>query len=60
MQLPTLMRPSTMSIPPLYTWPRSLKRMLLSFAVLLVLGAYLLLGGGLIALLALVAEQMGR
>lgn len=59
MQLPTIFRPSLAAIPPLYTWPHSLKRVLLTLAVLLVIGAYLLLGGGLIALLAVFADRMG-
>jgi hypothetical protein len=60
MQLPSLFRPSTFSIPPLYLWPRSLKRILLVISVLAVVGAYLLMGGGIIAFLAVLAEWMGR
>lgn len=59
MQLPVVFRPSA-SIPPMYMWPRSVKRLLLGLLVLLVLAAYALLGGGIIALLALLAESMGR
>lgn len=58
MQLPAVFRPST-SIPPMYTWPRSLKRLLLTLLILGIVGAYLLLGGGIIALLALFAEWVG-
>ena len=59
MQLPTVFRPSTTSLPPLYTWPRSLKRVLLAILVLSVIAAYLLLGGGIIAFLALLADWVG-
>jgi hypothetical protein len=58
MQLPNVFRSST--IPPLYTWPRSLKRVLLTLSVLAVIAAYLLLGGGIIAFLAVLAEYIGR
>lgn len=60
MQLPNLFRPSTISVPPLYLWPRSLKRVLLAVSVVAVIGAYLLMGGGIIALLAVLAEWVGR
>jgi hypothetical protein len=43
----------------MYTWPRSLKRLLLTLLILGIVGAYLLLGGGIIALLALFAEWVG-
>ena len=58
MQLPAVFRPST-SIPPMYTWPRSLKRLLLALLIFAIIGAYILLGGGIIALLALFAEWVG-
>jgi hypothetical protein len=44
----------------MYAWPRSLKRMLLFVSVLAVAAAYLLMGGGIIAFLALLAEWVGR
>ena len=59
MQLPFVFRPPTTSIPPMYTWPRSLKRLLLAFLALTVVAAYVLLGGGIIAFLALLAEWIG-
>ena len=59
MQLPATFRPTT-SIPPMYTWPRSVKRILLTLLVLGVVGAYVLLGGGIIAFMALLAEWLGR
>ncbi|MCB0191024.1 MAG: hypothetical protein KDJ65_03700 [Anaerolineae bacterium] len=60
MQIPAIFRPSSSSLPPLYTWPRSLKKTLLTFAVLIVIGAYMLLGGGIIAFLAILAERAGN
>ncbi len=56
MQLPVVFRPSTVSLPPMYAWPRSIKRALLAFSVLLVIAAYMLLAGGIIAALAVLAE----
>ncbi len=59
MQLPTVFRPTIGSFPPMYAWPRSVKRLLLALSVLLVIGAYLLLAGGVIAALAVLAESVG-
>ncbi len=59
MQLPVAFRSSGASVPPMYTWPRSIKRLLLAVLVLAVVGAYLLLAGGVIAFLALLAKWMG-
>ncbi|GEM_PF-1359522 len=57
MQLPVTLVPSIFtSMPPLHAWPSPIKRTLLTFAVLLVVVAYMLLGGGLIALLAVLAQ----
>ena len=53
MQLPGVFRPT---IQPMYMWPRSLKRLLLVCSVLAVLAAYALLGGGIIAFLALLTD----
>lgn len=56
MQLPAVFRPSSIaSVPPMYTWPNTIKRLLLFAAVLSVISAYTLLGGGIIALLAILA-----
>jgi hypothetical protein len=43
----------------MYTWPRSIKRVLLTLLVLAVVAAYALLGGGIIAFMALLAEGLG-
>ncbi len=59
MQLPVTFRPSAVSMPPMYTWPRSLKRVLLVVLVFAVITAYLLLAGGLVAFLALMAQWVG-
>jgi len=42
----------------MYTWPHSVKRMLLYSAIVATVLAYILLGGGIIAFLALLAEWM--
>ena len=60
MQLPNLFRPPAIFVRPLYRWPRSLKRALLIMSVLAVVAAYLLMGGGIIAFLAVLAEWIGR
>ena len=60
MQIPAIFRFSSSSLPPLYTWPRSIKRTLLTLAVVIVISAYLLLGVGLVALLAVLAERAGN
>lgn len=59
MQLPIVSRASMISVPPMYLWPRAVKRMLLYSAVVATILAYILLGGGIIALLALLAEWVG-
>jgi hypothetical protein len=59
MQLPAAFRPSTASLPPIYAWPQSIKRVLLVLSILVVIGAYLLLAGGIIAGLAVLAEILG-
>ena len=59
MQLPIAFRPSNTSVPPMYLWPRSIKRVLLTILVLAVVAAYLLLAGGVVAFLALLAEWVG-
>lgn len=58
MQLPTVFRSSIHPLPPMYAWPRSVKRALLTLSVLVVITAYLLLAGGIIAALAVLAERM--
>ena len=60
MQLPTVFRPEISSWPPMYAWPRSVKRTLLAASILVVLVAYMLLAGGIIAGLAVLAERVSR
>jgi hypothetical protein len=60
MQLPTVFRSSSNSLPPMYAWPRAVKRTLLALSVLLVIAAYLLLAGGVIATLAVLAERVSN
>lgn len=59
MQLPTVFRQDVSSLPPMYAWPRIVKQLLLAFSVLMVVAAYILLAGGIIAMLAVLAERMG-
>jgi hypothetical protein len=47
---------SFVSGPPLYTWPDPIKRILLTFMVIMVLVAYMLLAGGIIAFLIILAR----
>jgi len=51
MQSPVTFRP----LPPMYTWPRSIKRLLLAVLVCVVMAAYMLLAGGVVAFLVLLA-----
>lgn len=56
MQLPTVFRPQISSLPPMYAWPGSVKKVLLAFSILMVIAAYILLAGGIIAALAVLAQ----
>lgn len=57
MQLPTVFSNSSFtSLPPMYAWPRYVKRTLLGLAVVSVLVAYVLLAGGIVTVLAMLAE----
>ena len=56
MQLPTVFRP-TMSPPPMYSWPPMVKRVVLALSILGVAAAYALLAGGIVAVLAVLAER---
>ena len=58
MQLPTVFRPDIGSVPPMYAWPRSVKQALLACSVVVVIAAYILLAGGIIATLAILAERV--
>ncbi|MFQ5610681.1 MAG: hypothetical protein ACE5H9_00960 [Anaerolineae bacterium] len=48
MQVPGIIRPSMISLPPLHTWPSTLKRIVLILATLVCLAAYGLLVGGVV------------
>jgi hypothetical protein len=57
MQLPTVFSNSSLtSLPPMYAWPRFVKRTLLIVAMVAVVIAYVLLAGGIITVLAMLAE----
>jgi hypothetical protein len=60
MQLPTVFRSSSNPLPPMYAWPRKVKRTLLALSVAVVVAAYLLLAGGVIAALAVLAERVSN
>jgi hypothetical protein len=59
MQLPIVSRAAMITVPPIYKWPQSVKRVLFISAVIATIVAYALLGGGIIAFLALLAEWIG-
>jgi len=53
----TILTPSSfVSGPPLHTWPNPIKRILLTFMVVMVFVAYMLLVGGIIAFLIMLAR----
>ncbi|MBN1219927.1 MAG: hypothetical protein JXM69_13440 [Anaerolineae bacterium] len=56
MQLPTVIRPTF--LPPMYAWPRAVKRTVLTLSVLAVVIAYVLLAGGIVAALAVLADRI--
>ena len=57
MKLSILAPPSFVSSPlPLHAWPDPIKRILLTFIVVMVLSAYMLLAGGIIAFLIMLAR----
>jgi hypothetical protein len=55
MKLSILAASSFVSSPPLHAWPDPIKRTLLTFMVVMVLVAYMLLAGGTIAFLVVLA-----
>ena len=59
MQLPTVFRPQISSFPPMYAWPRLVKHVLLAFSIVVVIAAYILLAGGIVAGLAILAQGVG-
>lgn len=54
----TIIPLSLTNFPPLHLWPRPLKNLLLGLATLMVILAYLLLGGTVLALFAVFFEIM--
>jgi hypothetical protein len=53
----TILAPSSfVPGPPLHAWPNPIKRILLTFMVVMVLVAYMLLAGGIIAFLVMLAQ----
>jgi hypothetical protein len=60
MQTPTFFRPTLTSIPPMYAWPPVAKRAVLTLSILAVVTAYILLAGGIVTALAVLAQGMGH
>ncbi len=59
MDLPTKPRLFCLDVPPLHGWPRPLKQLVWSVALLLVFSAYFALLGGLIFLVVIIARFGG-
>ena len=57
MQLPSVFRPTMSPPPPMYSWPPMIKRVVLMLSILGVAAAYALLAGGIVAILAVLAER---
>ena len=57
MQLPSVFRPTMSPPPPMYSWPPMIKRVVLMLSILGVAAAYVLLAGGIVAILAVLAER---
>lgn len=55
MQVPEIIRPELVSLPPMYAWPAPLKRVVLLLAAAVCVAAYALLAGGLIGAVVLLA-----
>jgi hypothetical protein len=56
MKMSSILAPSLfVSAPPLHAWPDPIKRILLTLMIVMVLVAYLLLAGGIIAFLVVLA-----
>lgn len=62
MQMPSIAKPvvPVISVPPMYQWPQFLRRVVLTAAIVLCVGVYVTLGAGLISLLVLAINALGR
>ena len=58
MKLPLLAPSLFVSSPPLHAWPDPIKRTVLTFAVVMVIVAYMLLAGSIIAFLVVLARSI--
>lgn len=56
LQIPKNIRPLFISLPPMYTWPTPLKRVILTLAASACLGVYILLLGGLLGATVVLLE----
>ncbi|MBN1218996.1 MAG: hypothetical protein JXM69_08710 [Anaerolineae bacterium] len=52
------LRMPLVSVPPMYTWPKSLKKAVLTLAIIACLGAYLLLTGGVVGAAILLLQTL--
>lgn len=57
MEIPNSLQRLDLSLPPMHTWPRLVKRIVLAVSVLLILVAYGLVTGGIIVSLIMLARQ---
>jgi len=53
MQVPSLVKPSVVALPPLYRWPTPVKRAILAVTIALCAGFYILLAVGVVSVLVL-------
>lgn len=52
----SIFRPRFISLPPLYQWPKPIKRIMLATATVLCFGIYILLIAGVISLFAIILD----
>ncbi|RME40895.1 MAG: hypothetical protein D6796_16575 [Caldilineae bacterium] len=53
MQVPSLLKPSSVALPPLYQWPTPVKRTILAVTIALCAAFYILLAVGVVSVLVL-------
>ena len=56
MQVPSIVRPSFIALPPLHQWPRSVKRVMFTIATILCISIYILLIAGVISFFAILFD----
>lgn len=58
MQVPSVLKHSVVSLPPLYQWPQPVKRIILGGTIALCVGIYLLLVAGVFSAVALTISAL--